>query len=381
LSSTFNQVGAFTLPASSKDAAILLTLTPGAYTAVVSGINGSTGVALVEVYATPSSDGLPGGAPLAAPLTWITTAPLVYPKADASRPIVAVKDPSVVFHDGLWHIVATIASTNGWRMGYLNFTSWDQAADAKLVHLEDNPHFTGHYNCAPQVFYFRPHKKWYLIFQSQQPRFSTTDNITDVMSWSKPQDFFVGTPKSVVEGWIDYWIICDDTHAYLFFSDDHGRYYRSRTRIEDFPRGFDEPVIVMQEANAADLFEGSCVYRIKGTNQFLCLIECADKNWTRYYRAFTADRLDGEWKPLPGADSAASPFAGNLNVSAEPGATPWANGISHGELLREGSDETMTVDPKNLQLLYQGLPYGATAPEYLLLPYRLALLRAASAAR
>jgi hypothetical protein len=51
LSSTFTQVGAFNLPASSQDAAILLTLTPGPYTAVVSGINGATGVALVEVYA------------------------------------------------------------------------------------------------------------------------------------------------------------------------------------------------------------------------------------------------------------------------------------------------------------------------------------------
>ena len=72
LSSTFTQVGAFTLPASSKDAAILLTLTPGAYTAVVSGVNSATGVALVEVYATPSSDGLSAGTPLATPLAWIT---------------------------------------------------------------------------------------------------------------------------------------------------------------------------------------------------------------------------------------------------------------------------------------------------------------------
>ena len=314
-----------------------------------------------------------------APRAWITTGPLVHPKADERHPIVAVKDPSVVFHDGRWHIFATTASRNGWGMAYLNFTGWDQAAEAKLVHLDDNPNLRG-YNCAPQVFYFRPQRKWYLIFQSQQPRFSTTDNIADPMSWSAPQDFFEGTPKSVVQGWLDYWIICDDTHAYLFFPDDNGRFYRSRTRLEDFPRGFDEPVIVMQKANRADLFEGSCVYRVKGTNQFLCLVECADKNWDRYYRAFTADRLDGEWKPLPGADSAASPFAGNLNVSAEPGATPWANGISHGELLREGSDETMTVDPKNLQLLYQGLPHGASEPDYLLLPYRLALLKPAPVA-
>ena len=51
LSSTFTKVGAFNLPTDSKDAAILMTLTPGAYTAVVSGINGATGLALVEVYA------------------------------------------------------------------------------------------------------------------------------------------------------------------------------------------------------------------------------------------------------------------------------------------------------------------------------------------
>jgi hypothetical protein len=336
------------------------------------------GFCLLSFGCTLSATAGPTGAtPLATPLAWTTTAPLVQPTADERNSIVAVKDPSVVFHDGRWHIFATIASSKGWRMAYLNFTSWDQAAEAKLVHLEDNPYFRGDYNCAPQVFYFRPHKKWYLIYQSQQPRFSTTDNIADPMSWSKPQDFFDGTPKSVVQGWLDYWIICDDTHAYMFFPDDNGRFYRSRTRIEDFPRGFDEPVIVMQEPDRADLFEGSCVYRIKGTNQYLCLVECADKNWDRYYRAFTTDRLDGEWKPLPGADSAASPFAGNPNVSVEPGATPWANGISHGELLREGSDETMTVDPKNLQLLYQGIPPGASAPDYLLLPYRLALLKLA----
>ena len=82
-------------------------------------------------------------------------------------------------------------------------------------------------------------------------------------------------------------------------------------------------------------------------------------------------------RTFPGLDScsAASPFAGNPNVSAEPGATPWANGISHGELLREGSDETMTLDPNNVTFLYQGLLRDTREPNYLLLPYRLALLR------
>ena len=48
---TFASVGAFNLATNSRDAAILATnLTPGAYTATVSGVGTSTGVALVEVY-------------------------------------------------------------------------------------------------------------------------------------------------------------------------------------------------------------------------------------------------------------------------------------------------------------------------------------------
>jgi hypothetical protein len=39
-----------TLQQNSKDAALLVELTPGAYTAVVGGVNGATGVALVEIY-------------------------------------------------------------------------------------------------------------------------------------------------------------------------------------------------------------------------------------------------------------------------------------------------------------------------------------------
>lgn len=313
-----------------------------------------------------------------APKGWITTGPLVHPIPDERHPIVAVKDPSVVFHEGRWYIFATTAGSKGWGMAHLSFTDWNKAKEARIFHLDNNPHLAG-YNCAPQAFYFRPHKKWYMIFQSQQPRFSTTDNIEDPMSWSKPQDFFEGTPKSVAEGWLDYWIICDDTHAYLFFPDDHGRMYRSRSTLADFPRGFDEPIVIMHEAKN-DLFEGSCVYRIKGTKQFLLLVECIGKHGPRYYRSWVSDRLDGEWKPVPGANSEETPFAGDANVRTSDGSPRWAEGVSHGELIREGSDETMTVDPKNLRFLYQGLPVGSKEPDYLLLPYRLAILKPSAAA-
>ena len=46
-------VGAFALPSGSADAAVLVTLQPGSYTAQVSGVGDRTGVALVEVYEVP----------------------------------------------------------------------------------------------------------------------------------------------------------------------------------------------------------------------------------------------------------------------------------------------------------------------------------------
>jgi hypothetical protein len=44
---------AFPLPAGSKDAALLVTLPPGAYSCVVSGVANTSGTALVEVYEVP----------------------------------------------------------------------------------------------------------------------------------------------------------------------------------------------------------------------------------------------------------------------------------------------------------------------------------------
>jgi subtilisin family serine protease/outer membrane protein assembly factor BamB len=54
LTSAFSRIGAFALAnGTSRDAALLVTLAPGSYTAQVSGTGGTTGVALVEVYELP----------------------------------------------------------------------------------------------------------------------------------------------------------------------------------------------------------------------------------------------------------------------------------------------------------------------------------------
>lgn len=324
--------------------------------------------AFAQVTAAPATT---PPAAIATPLRWTSSGALISPVSDPSHKIVSVKDPTVVRHGDKWHVYATTANERGhWSMVYLSFKDWPDAATAKPYYMDANPNLRG-YHCAPQVFFFRPHKKWYLIYQSQHPQYSTTDDISKPETWSKPQDFFVGKPASAPKLWIDYWVICDDTHAYLFFTGDDGNFYRSRTKIGDFPRGMSDPEIAIAETRNL-LFEASMTYRIKGTRTYLTLIEAMGPD--RYYRAFTADRLDGKWTPLPGADSYRKPFAGIHNVTFEPGVSPWTKDISHGELLRDGCDETMTIDPANLQLLYQGRDPSIRA-EYGRLPYRLGLLK------
>lgn len=55
VSASFGATGAFALPSGSADSALLLTLAPGSYTAEVSGLNSTTGNALIEVYEVPST--------------------------------------------------------------------------------------------------------------------------------------------------------------------------------------------------------------------------------------------------------------------------------------------------------------------------------------
>jgi sugar lactone lactonase YvrE len=53
LLATSNSVGAFPLSATSRDAVVLVSLAPGSYTAQITGVAGTTGVALIEIYEAP----------------------------------------------------------------------------------------------------------------------------------------------------------------------------------------------------------------------------------------------------------------------------------------------------------------------------------------
>ena len=200
-------------------------------------------------------------------------APIIAPPSDATHDLVAVKDPSVVRFNDRWHVYASSVSTAGaYNMVYTSFADFSEASSAPFHHMDQTRGFKT-YVAAPQVFYFRPQDKWYLRVSSRGRRCIRPRTIRAIpTAWTPPAPFSPRRPRSSPQnggGWLDYWVICDAAWCHLFFTDNHGRWYKSKTSIDQFPNGFGEPVVVMQDANAGRIFEASNVYKMNGTNQYL----------------------------------------------------------------------------------------------------------------
>src|SRR4029079_19138757 len=117
-----------------------------------------------------------------ASFAWSSSPVLLAPISDATHDLVSIRDPSVVFFDGKWHVfVSTVDANGGYRMAYITFPDWDHTADATLTYLDQTPTLRG-YHAAPQVFFFAPQNKWYLVYQSGPPQDSTNDEIRNPYS-------------------------------------------------------------------------------------------------------------------------------------------------------------------------------------------------------
>jgi hypothetical protein len=309
-------------------------------------------------------------ASLQPPFVWQASAPLLAAPRAGIDEYYSLKDPSIVFYQDAWHMFGTVrGQKRSHQIEYLRFASFDQVEPAERQFLTIHPGFY----CAPQVFFFRPQQTWYLICQASDPRwdpeygpaFSTNPNIVDAEGWSRLAP--LQHRKSSANRELDFWIICDHQKVHLFFTSLDGRMWREETRLEDFPQGWSEPVVALE----GDVFEASHTYKIQRTEWYLTLIEAKHSPGGRYYKAYVADRLDGQWQPIAAEEDGS--FAGPNNVRF---AGPrWSDSISHGELLRADYDERLVIDATSLGFIFQGVAASqAEGKPYGEIPWRLGLL-------
>lgn len=323
---------------------------------------------------------------------------------------VAVKDPTIVFHDGLYHVFYTSKYTeetaarfreSGRHVppmragtGYVAAPSLQELRDASRYDLSE---LVDEVVIAPQIFYFEPHATWYMIAhrvvpgtRELVPIYLTNKNISDIHGWSKPQDLRRTRPGDN-PFWIDFWVICDDTDAHLFYMDQTGAVLRMECPIDQFPEGLAEAeeqvaVFAKGEDDFApwSLFEAAHVYRVEKTGDYFMLAECAywDEDKNRYFDArfrfmigFTADSLRGPWTRVEGDPLKYFAHAANLRFP-DGHATPYTQ-VSHPELIRSDHHQRLEISSFNMDMLFQTFD-GSRVPEnyrYDDLPWVLAIMR------
>lgn len=280
---------------------------------------------------------------------WLAGPLLLGPGPPGSFDETAVKDPSIVFHNNAWHLFYTARGRGQYTLGYVT------APTLEGLNAAPRRQIMPAYAAAPQVFYFRPQRKWYLIFQTAaanyQPVFSTS---ADLAVWAAPQPLI---DKRDSAKWIDFWVLCDARHAYLYFTRDHRDLYLATAPLDRFPQGWDTPRRVF-----SPLHESAHIY-------------ASNERAPRYLLFFETQQDDRRSYGLAEAATPGGPFREvDRRFAASVRQPAWTSEISHGELIREGSDERLVINPAQIRFLIQGLPAGAHTGTYAELPWRLGII-------
>jgi hypothetical protein len=288
---------------------------------------------------------------------WFVDAPILFRARAEPFDHFAVKDPTIVFSGGRYHMFYTGANASGgWQMLYSSATTLEGFRTATHTFLS---RIGEGYFAAPEVFFFEPHGLWYLIYQDGTfgAAYATSTNIADPNSWSGPKA--LGISGNL--GW-DYYVICDAAFCYMYNtpSDGSRRIFMRRTALGNFPTGWSAPSVAL-----TDTFEGLNVYRSLDDGQYYLVVEDLLDN--RYYELWRSSSAGGPWTKV--AEKWA--WHGNLVYNAD----RWTTSVSHGEFIRAGINQRLEInDIDRVDFLIQGTTQLSCCP-YQQIPWDLGVIR------
>jgi glycosyl hydrolase family 62 len=294
--------------------------------------------------------------------TWQVSTPILSPGPKGAFDEVAVKDPSLVFFDSRWHLFYTARSRTEYTTGYVaakELTALRAAPRHELKMIRGKTR----YGAAPQIFYYEPQRRWYLIFQNRdanyQPAFSTTTTIAEPDSWSEPAPLL---RKDTEAKWIDFWVIGDETKAYLFYTQAHQGVIVRSTSLEDFPGRWSAGKMVFDNVH-----EAVHIYKVKDRQEFHMIYEL-NEGGIRSFGLATAENLTGPWQRITDR------YAAGHQLQTAKGVDTWTHMVSHGEVLRTGYDQRMEYNPTNCRWLIQGIRKEQLKGPYPVLPWKLGII-------
>ncbi|MBN2019938.1 MAG: carbohydrate binding domain-containing protein [Sedimentisphaerales bacterium] len=266
---------------------------------------------------------------------------------------ISVKDPSIVYSGGKWHLFYTGRDSSMWRMGYASAESISGLRTA--THTFMSSLNGGSYFCAPQVFWFEAKGLWYLIYQSGLgATFSTNTDINNPGGWA------AGISMFNEPGTLDFWCISDGNNVYCFYSPQDSSYVikRRSTTVADFPYNWSAPSNV-----CSNTFEAPHVYKNIADGKYYMMVE----DLSRHQELWTAHSPGGSWIQL------AEKWADKTKLIYFE--DHWIDQVSHGEIIRAGTDERMEISGiYDCDILIQGVPDGSYG-DYGNIPYDLGLIR------
>jgi hypothetical protein len=294
--------------------------------------------------------------------SWTISNPIFEKGAKGSFDEIAVKDPSIVFYKNAWHLFYTARGNNEYITAYASAKNINELNSAPRFELKQIRGKT-RYGCAPQIFFFTPQKKWYLIYQNRdsnyQPVFSTNIEIDNPNTWTAYQNLI---EKDAKGKWIDFWVISDEERVYLFYTEGHNGVMVRSTKTEDFPNNWSTSKKVI-----SDIHEAVHVYKVIDKREYHMIYEL-NNNGVRSFGLAKAKHLEGPWTKV--TDNYATENQLNYTEDSE----QWTEMVSHGEVIRTGYNQFLEYNPKSCKWLIQGINKNELDTDYPSLPWKLGII-------